>query len=522
MVQIPTWQRALIIMTVVLSVLYSLPNLFSKEQLEQWKISAPAMFPTKSVNLGLDLQGGSHILLQVDLDSVTRQRSSDLIDSLRPALREKRIGYRKLEAGDNGVTITLREDADEQAVTKAIREIDSTLTVSPAKDGVITASFSTAGVGEIRKQIIDQSIEIVRRRIDETGTNEPIIQRQGDDRIVVQLPGLDDPQRVKDLLGKTAALSFHVVNMDVGNSNIRSGGGDLILPMMEDPSQTLAIERRPTITGDMLVTASYAQDQNGQPAVSFRFNPLGTKRFCEFSQNSVGKLFAIVLDQEIISAPVIREPICGGSGQISGSFTLQEANDLAVLLRAGALPAPLNIVEERTVGPSLGADSIEAGKMAAILGLALVFIMMVAAYALFGLFACIGMLVNLVMTFAILSLMQATLTMPGIAGLVLTVCMSVDANVLIFERIREELKSGKSAITAIDNGFRIAFGTIVDTNLTALFAALILFSFGTGPIKGFAVTTAVGTIASFFTSISVVRLMVVMWLGKRRPTGLPV
>lgn len=240
------------------------------------------------------------------------------------------------------------------------------------------------------------------------------------------------------------------------------------------------------------------------------------------SRTNVNKLFAIVLDGEIISAPVIREPICGGTGQISGSFTLKEANDLAILLRAGALPAPLNIMEERTVGPSLGEDSIEAGKLAAITGLALVFVLMVMNYSLFGVFACIGMIINLAICFAFLSVLQATLTMPGIAGLVLTVSMSVDANILIFERIREELREGRTAISAIDNGFRIAFGTIMDSNLTALFASLILFSFGTGPVKGFAVTTAIGVIASFFTAISVVRLMVVYWIGKRRPVTLPV
>jgi preprotein translocase subunit SecD len=272
----------------------------------------------------------------------------------------------------------------------------------------------------------------------------------------------------------------------------------------------------------MLVAAAYAPDQNGQSAVSFRFNPVGTKKFCQLSKDNVNRLFAIVLDSEIISAPVIREPICGGSGQISGSFTVKEANDLAILLRAGALPAPLNIIEERTVGPSLGADSIDAGKKAAFLGLVLVFVLMIGCYALFGIFACIAMLVNLAMCFAFLSVMQATLTMPGIAGLVLTVCMSVDANVLIFERIREELREGRSPISAIDNGFRIAFGTVADTNLTMLFASLILFSFGTGPIKGFAVTTAIGVIASFFTAISVVRLMVVYWIGRRKPSTLPV
>jgi preprotein translocase subunit SecD len=339
---------------------------------------------------------------------------------------------------------------------------------------------------------------------------------------VVQLPGLDDPERVKQLLGRTAKLSFHLVNMDVAASPGLESGGEIVLPMAEAPSQTMALQRRAILTGDMLVTASYAQDQNGQPAVSFRFNPLGTKKFCDLSRENVNKLFAIVLDGQIISAPVIREPICGGSGQISGSFTLKEANDLAILLRAGALPAPLNIIEERTVGPSLGADSIESGKMAAIVGLLLVFSLMVVNYSLFGIFACIGMLVNLAICFAFLSIMQATLTMPGIAGLVLTVCMSVDANILIFERIREELKDGRTPISAIDNGFRIAFGTVTDSNLTALFASLILFSFGTGPIKGFAITTAIGVVASFFTAISVVRLMVVYWIGKRRPTALPV
>jgi preprotein translocase subunit SecD len=523
MVQIALWKRILIIGAVVLSILFAAPNFIPKDQQAKILGSLPAWMPTQTVNLGLDLQGGSHILLQVDLGSVIKQRSDDLVASLRPNLREAKIGYKRLaEIPSGGVRVTLRDTKDAEAVRKAIATLDNTLTVSSPNADTVEAIFSEVGTKQIKDDVINQSLEIVRRRIDETGTNEPIINRQGDDRIVVQLPGLDDPDRVKQLLGRTAKLSFHMVNMDVASSNIRGGGGDLILPMTEQPGQTLAVERRPALTGDMLVAASYAQDQNGQPAVSFRFNPVGTKKFCEISRENVNKLFAIVLDGQIISAPSFREPICGGSGIISGSFTLKEANDLAILLRAGALPAPLNIIEERTVGPSLGADSIESGKEAALLGLALVFILMIAGYGLFGVFACIGMLVNLAICFACLSIMQATLTMPGIAGLVLTVCMSVDANVLIFERIREELREGRSAISAIDNGFRIAFGTILDSNLTALFASLILFSFGTGPIKGFAVTTAIGVVASFFTAISVVRLMVVYWIGKRRPTDLPV
>jgi preprotein translocase subunit SecD len=296
----------------------------------------------------------------------------------------------------------------------------------------------------------------------------------------------------------------------------------MILPMQERPGETLAVQRQAMLTGDMLVNAAYAADQSGGSAVSFRFNAIGTKKFCELSRENVNKLFAIVLDNVVISAPVIREPICGGSGQISGSFTVKEANDLAILLRAGALPAPLNIIEERTVGPSLGADSIDAGKKAALLGLLLVFILMIGSYSLFGVFSCIGMLVNLAIVFAALSILQATLTMPGIAGLVLTVCMSVDANVLIYERIREELREGRSPISAIDNGFRMAFATITDSNLTHIFAAIILFSLGSGAIKGFAITTIIGTVASFFTALSVVRLMIIVWMGKRKLTALPV
>lgn len=523
MVQIPLWKRIAIIGVVLLSILYAAPNMVPKDKQEQVLGSLPSWLPHKTVNLGLDLQGGSHILLQVDLKSVVKQRSEDIVSSLRSNLREKKVGYKRLAViPEGGVRVTLREVGDADTVRKALFALDNTLTISNPQPEVIEGVFSEVAMKQVKDQVLSQSIEIVRRRIDETGTNEPVIQRQGDDRIVVQLPGLDDPQRVKDLLGKTAKLSFHLVNMDVMNSDVKTGG-DMILPMQEDPGKTLAVQRQAQLTGDMLDTAAYAQDQNGQPAVSFRFNGIGTKKFCDLSKNNVNKLFAIVLDNVVISAPVIREPICGGSGQISGSFSLKEANDLSILLRAGALPAPLNIIEERTVGPSLGADSIDAGKKAALLGLILVFVLMIGAYSLFGVFSCIGMLVNLAITFAALSVLQATLTMPGIAGLVLTVCMSVDANVLIYERIREELREGRSAISAIDNGFRMAFATITDSNLTHIFAAIILFSLGSGAIKGFAVTTIIGTAASFFTSISVVRLMIVYWLGTRsKNTALPV
>lgn len=520
MIQVPRWKIVLILAVLAWGILYSLPNVLGQEGREWARATLPGWAPTKSVNLGLDLQGGSHILLQVDLSSVMKERTEDLVATLRPALREAKVGYRRIAALPDGVRVTLREPGDAPAVTKALRALDPGLTISTGESGSIDAVYSEAAINEIKTQTIGQSIEIVRRRVDETGTNEPVIQRQGDDRILVQLPGLEDPQRVKDLLGKTAKLSFHLVSLEL-DSNLQGAGGNFVLPLLDEPGRTLALERRSMITGDMLVHAAYAQDQNGQSAVSFRMNATGAKRFCDVSRENVGRLFAIVLDSQIISAPVIREAICGGSGQISGNFSIKQANDLALLLRAGALPAPLKIMEERTVGPSLGADSIEAGEFASIVGIILVLLFMCIVYSLFGVFAAVAMVFNVVLMMAIMSALQATLTLPGIAGIVLTVGMSVDANVLIFERIREEIRYGKSIINTVETGFKMAFGTIVDANLTTLIAAVILYSFGTGPVKGFAVTLAIGIVTSFFTAIMVTGVMVALWIRKRRPTELP-
>lgn len=521
MIQVPRWKVILILALLAWGVLYTLPNVLGADGRAWMKAHLPAWAPTQSINLGLDLQGGSHILLQVDLSSVMKERTDDLVATLRPALREGKIGYRRIAPLPNGVRVTLREPGDADAVTKAIRAIDPTLVIATGEGGSVEATYSEQAIKQIKDQTIGQSIEIVRRRVDETGTNEPVIQRQGDDRILVQLPGLEDPQRVKDLLGKTAKLSFHLVDMDI-SSNLQSGGGTLVLPLLDEPGRTLALDRRAMITGEMLANAAYSQDQNGQSAVSFRMNATGAKRFCDVSRENVGKLFAIVLDNAIISAPVIREAICGGSGQISGNFSVKEANDLALLLRAGALPAPLKIMEERTVGPSLGADSIAAGEFASGVGIVLVLAFMCVVYSLFGVFASIAMVFNVVLMMGIMSALQATLTLPGIAGIVLTVGMSVDANVLIFERIREELRHGKSLVNTVESGFKLALGTIIDSNLTTLIAAIILYSFGTGPVKGFAVTLAIGIITSFFTAIMVTGVMVAWWIRKRRPTELPI
>ncbi len=396
-----------------------------------------------------------------------------------------------------------------------------------------SVSFNDRWKKASRAQIIDQSLEIVGRRVNETGTKEPIIQRQGESRILLQVPGLADPEHLKSLLGRTAKMTFHMVDESVSQSDIERGAvppGDTHCAGRRAQSAACIVHRANTpysahveLSGDMLVDARATYDnQTSEPVVAFRFNTTGARIFGKITSENVGKLFAIVLDNKVITAPVIRSAILGGSGIISGSFTAESANDLSLLLRAGALPAPLKIIEERSVGPSLGADSIAAGAKASVIGIGLVVIFMVVFYGLFGLFADIAMLINAFMTLALLSLFDATLTLPGIAGIVLTVGMAVDANVLIYERMREETRNGKSPYQAIDDGFRLAFGTIFDSHVTTLSAALILYFFGTGTVKGFAVTLAIGINCSLYTAVLVTRLMVVTWLKKARPKALPI
>ena len=378
------------------------------------------------------------------------------------------------------------------------------------------------GRAQLLRAAVDQSLEVIRRRIDETGTREPTIQRQGDDRVLVQVPGERDPERIKRLIGQTAKLTFHMVDMEASVADARAGrlppGTELIEG--QAANEAYVIQRRTEVSGENLVDAQ-PSFQNNEPVVSFRFDQTGARKFGRITQDNVGRLFAIVLDDKVISAPRIREPILGGSGIISGSFNVESANDLAVLLRAGALPAPLNVVEERSVGPDLGADSVRAGEIAGIIGLVAVALLMAVYYGLFGLFANAALLVNIVLLMAILSVLQATLTLPGIAGIVLTMGMAVDANVLIFERIREEVGVGRTPLSAIDTGFAEAQRTIVDANLTTLIAAVLLFQFGSGPVKGFAVTLSVGIATTMFTAIVVTRLLISLWYGRQRPAALP-
>ena len=479
MIQIPRWKYILVIAISVLGFVYSAPNLLSADVQSRIQANWPSWMPTKTVNLGLDLRGGAHLLYEVDLGVVFSEREDMLVQDARSQLREEKIGYSRIGRLDKGMRVVLRDPADAEAARKILRNLGQNMLINSSEDGLtLEAMMSEAEIKTVTDQTISQSIEIVRRRVDELGTTEPSIARQGDDRILLQVPGAN-AEDLKRIVGTTAKLTFHLLESGIGGKE---------LPMAEEPGRKIKIERRAMITGEMLDTASPSFDQNGQAVVSFRLNGQGARRFCKVSTDNVSKPFAIVLDDEVISAPVIREPICGGSGQISGGFSVQTANDLALLLRAGALPAPLTVMEERTVGPSLGADSIAAGQNASLIAMALVLIFMVGSYGLFGLMANLALIVNVALIFALLSFLQATLTLPGIAGIVLTMGMAVDANVLIFERIREELAAGRTPISAIDAGYSRAMATIIDSNLTTLIAAIILFSFGTGPIKGFAVT----------------------------------
>ncbi|MGE4371836.1 MAG: protein translocase subunit SecD [Xanthobacter sp.] len=528
-------KTAAILIVVGLGILLALPNILPSSVLQK----LPPWLADNRVTLGLDLQGGSHILLEVDGEALRVERAEQVRDDVRRVLRDSRIGYRNLAVRNAAVTLRLRDPQDVDKAVADLRKLATPVTnsvlgtssgemdllVSSGADGLITVQLTQAGIDARMRSAVQQSIEIIRRRIDQLGTVEPNIQRQGDNRILVQVPGLQDPQRLKNLLGQTAKLSFRMVDQSMSPQTALQGRppADSEVLMGQD-GQPYLVEKRVRVSGEDLVDAQPGFDPTtSEPLVTFRFNSNGARRFATTTQEAVGRPFAIVLDNEVISAPVIREPILAGSGQISGNFTVQEANDLAILLRAGALPAPLKVVEERTVGPSLGADSIEAGKVAAYVAAALVAIFMVAVYGLFGFIAIIALVVHITLMFALQSLLGATLTLPGIAGVVLTIGMAVDSNVVIFERIRDEAREGRSAISAIDKGFRNALGTVMDANITSLATAVILFLMGgSGPVRGFAVTYILGLITTVFTAYTFTRLLVAWWVKWRRPSKLPI
>ncbi|WP_425404741.1 protein translocase subunit SecD [Hwanghaeella sp.] len=519
MLQFPLWKKVLIGVICAMGIIYAAPNFFPQGTFD----GLPDFAPGKTLSLGLDLQGGSHLLLEVETDAVVKERLESTVDAIRRTLRKERIGYTGLGVQGSSVVFGLRDQSQLDAAQSNVREIDRTLRLSTLEDSRVSVTFDEATLSAARIHAVEQSVEIIRRRIDEMGTREPVIQRQGEDRILVQVPGFNDPGELIDIIGQTAKMTFHLLDERASPGQVPATAppGTVILPSNENDGQQFLVERTVRVSGERLVDAQ-PSFQNNQPVVSFRFDTLGGRQFGDVTQENAGRYLAIVLDGKVISAPVIREPILGGSGIISGSFTVQQVNDLALLLRAGALPAPITVLEQRSIGPSLGQDSVDAGQIASIIGLVAVIVFMIMSYGLFGVMADIALIFNIGLIIAVLSGLQATLTLPGIAGIVLTIGMAVDANVLIFERIREELAAGRSPFSAVDSGYRQALTTIIDSNLTTLIAALLLFAFGSGPIKGFAVTLSIGIVTSMFTAIMVTRFFVVSWLRSKRPATLTV
>lgn len=509
-------QRVLIIIGICLvGIFFAIPNVVpNKDALPKW---------WQPMNLGLDLQGGSSLLLQVKMEDVLKDKMGTLEDSVRQSLREHKIRYQDLKSSQDGVTVTISDYSARDKAKTAFLKLDEGLTVAEDEngEGIVTVKYNEQAIAKLKYQVVDQSIGIVRRRIDELGTKEPSIQGQGTDRILVQLPGIQNPENVKLLLGKTAKMSFHLVDETTTVAQAKRGKISKTSRVMEGSDGAQYVVIRKLVVGGENLTDARVEFQGADPVVGFRFNTIGGRKFGEVTSSHIGERLAIVLDNEVISAPTIQSAITGGSGVITGRFTTKEANDLAMLLRSGALPAPLEVMEERTVGAGLGADSIHDGIVASIVGLIAVIAFMVMAYGLFGIMVDITVMLNIVLMVGIMSIIGTSLTLPGIAGIILTIGMAVDANILIFERMREEVNKGRSIRDAVTMGFTEAYRTIIDSNLTTLVAGAVLFYFGSGPVRGFAVTLVIGIATSMFTSVTVSRLLVEAWMLKCKPTKLP-
>ena len=555
MLNLPRWQTLVIIAIVALSCLFALPNVLPASVLDVM----PHWYASSRINLGLDLRGGAHFLLEADLRSVFNERLNNLSDSVRGELRKNQVGFREVTVDPGGaIVVSLRDEGQRAKAVEAIRAVDPGLTMSGQGD-TIRIAYSEQDLFRKKKEVVDQSIEILRRRVDETGTIEPTIVRQGDDRILLQIPGIKDTTDLKRKINQTAKLTFHLVNEDVAAQGAMPAAlppTTFLVPTREgmqalratNPKaaeeistatprltpeqicrrfqpQCLPVLKRVVVGGEDLddAKATFEQQNGGRPIISFNFNGAGGRAFCNATRSNIGKRLAIMLDNEIISAPVVQSAICGGGGIITGAFTTQQTQEQSLLLRSGALPATLTIIEERTVGADLGADAIHSGTVAAVVGTILVAVFMFVTYGpLFGGFANLAMLVNMILVFAGMSLLGASLTLPGIAGLVLTVGMSVDSNVLIYERVREERNNGRSPFSALGTGYERALTAVIDSNLTALIAGLLLFGFGSGPIRGFATSLTLGLLTHLFTATIFTRMLLATWVRWRRPTELTI
>ena len=502
----PLWKTFIVFLVIIFGIVFAIPSIVYKEDTGNW-------FLENKINLGLDLQGGSYLLLEVESEVLFKEELENFSDTIRLLSRENKVRINDIKINIDNLNIRFANSDKLETIRNKFldnyRDVKVLINNNTIKIQV-TDLFKKA----VQEAAIKQSLEIVRKRIDESGTKEPLIQRSGKNRILLQLPGVKNPERIKDLLGKTAKLTFHMVDDDVTalRANIAPFGKMIVSDLYDSEIQYL-IEKKIRVGGENLVDAKASFDTNEGHAVSFRFDTTGAQKFGKATTENIGKRFAVVLDGVVITAPVIRSAITGGSGIISGNFTSQEATDLAVLLRAGALPAPLSIVEERSVGPGLGADSIAAGKIAAIIGMLLVCLFMILIYGSFGVIANISLIANLFIIISLLGIIGATLTLPGIAGIVLTIGMAVDANVLIFERIKEENLKKTKIFETIKRGFDRAISTILDANITTLIAAILLFVFGSGPIKGFSITLSLGVIASMFTALMLTNFLIHFYLS---------
>ena len=553
MLQIALWKRVTIWSLILIGLLMAMPNGFysrvemhndaareiealgNSDERELALSAWPGWLPSSLVNLGLDLRGGAHLLTEVRVEEVYETRVQSMWPEIRDLLRDERatVGtIRRQDGPGDELRIRISDPTGMARALEVVRSIaqpvvsltgvgGSDIEVSGTGD-ILTVTLSEAERAATDERTVQQSLEIIRRRVDEVGTREPTIQRQGASRILVQVPGLGSADELKTLLGKPAKLEFKPVVRRTTDAEANPGAGNEIHPSLDEEGVFYVVERGAVVTGEELVDAQPAFDQNGRPAVNFRFNPSGARKFGDYTAENIGSPFAIVLDSEVVSAPVIQSHIPGGSGIITGSFTVEGSTELAVLLRAGALPAGLDILEERTIGPELGQDSIDAGRIACIVAFVAVLVFMGLSYGLFGVFANIALIINVGLIFGLLSMIGATLTLPGIAGIVLTIGMAVDANVLIFERIREELKTAKGPARAIELGYEKALSAILDANITTFITAVILFVMGSGPVRGFSITLGLGILTSVFTAIFVTRLLIIMWFERKRPRKIEV
>ena len=533
MMNLSRWKVVLVALAAIFGALFTLPNLLPPSARD----GLPGFVPKKALNLGLDLQGGSYLLYSVDTQALRNERLTNLTEDVRKTLTDEQVPFTDLGQVNGELSVRITDPGQVNKALNALRNV-----VGAPLAGVAGGRDVTVGVGADQRlriafvpeafdadatRAVEQSIEIIRRRIDQLGTREPNIVRQGKDRIVIEAAGESDPERLKTVIGQTAKLTFQMVDESTPVQEAAQGRippGDELLPSTDGYAPAYLVKKRAEVTGEMLVDAQARFDQQtGRPIVQFRFNGQGARRFGDISSQNIGHRFAIVLDRKIISAPVIQSAITGGSGQITGNFTEQTANDLAILLRAGALPAPLKVEEQRTVGAELGADAVRAGTISAVVGLAGVVVFMILIYGwLFGGISLVALVVNALMIIGLMSLTQATLTLPGIAGLILTLAVAVDANVLIYERMRDELRAGRSVISAMDAGFARAMATIMDANITHLLSAAILFTFGAGPVKGFAWTLSIGVLTTVFSAVLVTQLLLAWWFRAIRPKTLPI